>query len=327
MCKVDFAMKLIQLLKKGNTSSGLAALGNLVLAVIKGIAAFFSGSGAMLAEAIHSTADTINQGLVFFGSALSEKKPTKRFPTGFGRVVNLFVLIAVIVIAIMAYETILTGWRIVRNPEPSTNLWLNMAILVFSVCVDGAVLVKTMKEINVESRAGNQGARIFLGAFANKRYAAPPTQLVFYEDIVATIGGLLALIAIAVSHATGQYFWDGIGTMLIGLLLFIIALRTGYDNTIGLIGVAAPLLIEERIARLIMSDADVADIDKMRIVQEGRQYHVEAYVELRKNLTLAEADDIKTHLQAKLLEDPDISDVTLGILESDDEQDWSFSKF
>lgn len=319
-------MGLIQFFKQGNTSSGLAAFGNLVLAIIKGIAAFFSGSGAMLAEAVHSTADTINQGLVFFGSALGEKKPTKRFPTGFGRVVNLFVLIAVIVIAIMAYETILTGWDIVKNPQASSNLWLNMAILIFSILVDGAVLIKTIKEINVESNAGKTGVGIFLSSFKNKKYAAPPTQLVFYEDIVATLGGLFALIAIAVSHATGQYFWDGVGTMLIGVLLFIIAFKTGYDNTIGLIGVAAPLQIEERIAKLIMSDADVEDIDKMRIVQEGRLYHVEAYVELRKNMTLAEADDVKEQLQRQILKDPAIGDVTLGILESDDEPDWEFSK-
>jgi len=319
-------MGLWQFFKQGNTSSGLAALGNLVLTVIKGIAAAFSGSGAMFAEAVHSGADTINQGLVFLGSAFGEKQPTKRFPTGFGRIVNLFVLIAVIVIAIMAYETILKGWDLFRHPEASSNLWLNMGILLISVGMDGAVFIKTMKEINVESNAGRSGIGLFFGAFTNLRYAAPPTRLVFYEDLVATLGGLLAMAAIGLSHATGQYFWDGIGTMLIGVLLIIIALKTGYDNTIGLIGVAAPLLIEERIARVIMGDGDVEDIDKMRIVQEGRLYHVEAYVELRKNLALQEAETIFNRLKANILEDHAIGDVTLGILETDDQPEWEFSK-
>lgn len=317
-------MGIVQFFKRGNVSSGVAALGNLVLTIIKGIAAAISGSGAMFAEAVHSGADTINQGLVFFGSALSEKKPTKQFPTGFGRVVNLFVLIAVIVIAIMAYETILKGWELTIHPEESGSLWLSMGVLLFSVLVDGGVLVKTLKEINHESGAGLKGFNIVTGAFSNLRYAAPPTRLVFYEDLVATLGGLLAMAAIALAHATGQFFWDGIGTILIGLLLISIALKTGYDNTVGLIGVAAPKLIEERVARVILSDMDVEDIDKMRIIQEGRLYHVETYIELRKNLALNEADDIVFRLEAEILKDPAIGDVTIGIFETDDNQKWTF---
>ena len=76
---------MIKLLKRGNRSSGLSALGNVAIAIIKGIAALISGSGAMFATMIHSIADSLNQGMVFFGSALAEKKPTKRFPTGYGR--------------------------------------------------------------------------------------------------------------------------------------------------------------------------------------------------------------------------------------------------
>lgn len=315
-------MGIIEFFKRGNVSSGIAALGNLVLTVIKGIVAAISGSGAMFAEAIHSGADTLNQGLVFFGSALSEKKPTKRFPTGFGRVVNLFVLIAVIVIAIMAYETILKGWHLTVYPEASGSLWLSMGVLLFSIIVDGSVLIKTLKEINHEAGANRKGFGIVTGAFGNLRYAAPPTRLVFYEDLVATLGSLLAIIAIALSHVTGQFFWDGIGTMLIGLLLIGIALKTGYDNTVGLIGVAAPKLIEERVAKTILSDDDVDDIDKMRIVQEGRLYHVEVYVELRKNLSLSEADDIMLRLEEEILKDAAIGDVTLGIFETDDNPEW-----
>ena len=121
---------MIKLLKRGNRSSGLSALGNVAIAIIKGIAALISGSGAMFATMIHSIADSLNQGMVFFGSALAEKKPTKRFPTGYGRVVNLFVLLAVIVVSIMAYETILNGWHIIQDPEPSSNLWLMVIVMV-----------------------------------------------------------------------------------------------------------------------------------------------------------------------------------------------------
>ncbi|SET33806.1 cation diffusion facilitator family transporter [Salinibacillus kushneri] len=313
---------MLELLKKGNKSSGTAALGNTALAIAKGIAAAISGSGAMFATTIHSIADATNQGFVFFGSALAEKERTERFPAGFGRVVNLFVLIAVIVISIMAYETIVKGWHLIQDPRATTHIWLNTGILLLSIMTDGYVLWKAMKQIAEESLTEATGFTRISAAFRNIQYASPPTRLVFYEDIVATIGALLALISILLAHFTGFLLLDGIGTMLIGILLIGIALKIGYDNTIGLIGVSAPAKIENRIAELILNEPEVVDILEMRVLQEGRQYHVESYIELKKGLTLADADDIKIKVQKKVLEEPDIDDVTLGILESDNQKTW-----
>lgn len=315
-------MSFIQLLKKGNKSSGIAAIGNTVLTIAKGIAAAISGSGTMLATTLHSAADALNQGFVFIGSALAEKEPTKRFPTGFGRVVNLFVLVAVIVIAIMAYETIHKGWELIQHPKESTNILLNIAIMLLAIGVDGFILLKAMKEINHETRSEAKGFAIVTTAFKNNGLASPPTRLVFYEDLIATFGALLALVSILLAHFTGFYFLDGVGTILIGLLLTGIAVKIGYENTIGLIGVAAPKVVEDRVADMILSDPDVVDIMDMRILQEGRRFHVESYIELRAGLSLADADDIKFRVRDLLLTDTDIGDATLGILETDNVQTW-----
>jgi cation diffusion facilitator family transporter len=313
---------LITLLKKGNKSSGIAAIGNTVLAIAKGIAASVSGSGAMFATTLHSAADALNQGFVFFGSALSEKEPTKRFPTGFGRVVNLFVLIAVIVISIMAYETIIKGWHLIQDPHPSTNLLLNVGIMILAIVVDGLILIKAMKEIVHETRSDAKGLDIVKEAFKNVSLAAPPTRLVFYEDLIATFGAFLALLSIVLANLTGAYILDGIGTLLIGILLVFVAFKLGFENTQGLIGVAAPKVIEDRVADTILSDKDVVDIKELRILQEGRRYHVESYIELREGFTLADADDIKFRVRDTLLLDPDIGDVTMGILETDHVKTW-----
>lgn len=312
----------VEFFKRGNKSSGIAALGNTFLAVVKGVAAGVSGSGTMLATTLHSVADALNQFFVFIGSSISEKEATKRFPMGFGRVVNLFVLIAVIIISIMAYETILKGWELIQHPKASTNLWLNVAIMALAVLVDGSILFKAMKEIAHETRTEASGNGLIANAFKNVNRAAPPTRLVFYEDLIATFGALLALASIVLADVTGYYFLDGLGTLLIGLLLVGIALKIGYENTIGLIGVAAPKDLEDRIAKTILSDKDVVDINKLRIIQEGRQYHVESYLELRKGLTLADADDIKFRVRDKVLTDPDVDDVVMGIIEADDVQTW-----
>ncbi|MFD2444025.1 cation diffusion facilitator family transporter [Bacillus sp. CGMCC 1.16607] len=311
------------LIKKGNKSSAVAMTGNAVIAGTKFIAGSMSGSGAMFASAMHSLADAVNQGFVFMGSILAEKKPTRRFPTGFGRVINIFCMIAVIVVTIMAYETILEGWHLLQHPAISSGgLWLNVIVLILNLLIDGAILVKAMKEINSEARGTAKGFGIVKGAFQNVGRAAPPTRLVFYEDLVAVTGALLALVAVVITSFTNLDMLDGIITILIGLLMVGVAFRVGYDNMVGLIGVAAPRDIEERVVKMILSDVDVTDINKIRITQEGRYYHVEALIELRKGLSLSVADDIKFRVQDKLMADQDIADVGIGIIEDNGVADW-----
>ena len=312
----------IEWIKKGNTSSLTAALGNTGLAAVKGIAAAYTGSGAMFASAMHSVADAVNQGFVFAGSVLAERKPTRRFPAGFGRVINLFCMVAVLVVSFMGYETIREGIHLFQHPAEAAHLWINVAILAVAIGVDGAILWKAMKEINEEAGIAAKGLGRLGTAFRNVGRAAPPTRLVFYEDIVATSGSVLALIAVVVAQLTPFKTFDGIATALIGCMMIAIAFRVGYDNMIGLIGVAAPRAVEEKVANLLLEDPDVVDIQKMRILQEGRAYHVEAYLELTAGISLAEAGNIKLRLIAKLKEDPDITDATLGMVEDDKVKNW-----
>ena len=284
-------MGLIDKLKKGNTSSGIAAIGNIFIAAIKGVAASLSGNGTMFASAMHSLADAINQGFVYFGSVLAEFPATKRFPTGFGRVINIFCMVAVLVVTIMAYETIKEGWHLFLHPVETSGFTLNIIILIASFLVDGFILFKAMKEIAHETGGGSGG--IFSTAFNNVGKASPATRLVFYEDMVATSGAVLAIIGIVLAQSFGILQADGIVSIIIGLLMLFVAFRVGYDNMVGLIGVAAPKDVEDKITSLLLADEAVVDIYGIRILQEGRLYHIEGTVELKKGLSLADADDIK----------------------------------
>lgn len=315
-------MEWMKLVKKGNLSSGLAALGNLIVAVVKLIVAFVSGNGTMFATAMHSFADTINQLFVFLGSILSEMAPSKRFPKGFGRLINIFCMVAVIVVTLMAYETIKTGWTLTIAPKDSSNFLLSIIVLVFAFFIDGFILFKTMREITKEAEIDNQG-NLLLDAFKHAKRAKPATKLVFYEDLVATFGAILAIIGIVLSQFFGLLRADGIISIIIGLLMLFIVFRVGYDNMVGLIGVAAPVEVEKQIAELILADSCVVDIYKLRVMQEGRAYHVDAIVELRKGLSLAEADDTVFSLTDELLKSTNITDVDLSIIEDDDRMNWS----
>ncbi|MYL35009.1 cation diffusion facilitator family transporter [Pontibacillus yanchengensis] len=311
-----------ELIKKGNTSSATAALGNLVITIAKAFGAYFSGSGAMLATTFHSLADSVNQGFVFFGSVLAEKKPTKRFPTGFGRVINIFVMVAVIIVTVLGYESIKEGWHLIQHPKESGAFWLNIGILLFNVIIDGAILIKVMKEINAEAHVEVSGLSFIPNSIKHLSEASPPTRLVFFEDVVAVTGALLAIIGIVIVTFTNFAILDGVVTLLIGVLMLIIAFRIGYENMIGLIGVAAPVDVERDVAKQILEHPKVVDIKRMRIVKEGRTYHVEGLLELEEDLSLEEADDIKFKVWNQLLQKKDISDVTLGIIETDNEEDW-----
>lgn len=321
--QTDSSESLWQLIKKGNKSSAIATGGNAFIAAIKLIAASMSGSGAMFASAMHSLADTINQGFVFAGSVLSEKSPTRKFPTGFGRVINIFCMVAVIVVTIMAYETIAEGWHALQHSGGKNHsFWLSIIVLVLNLAVDGSILVKAMKEIMHETRTEAKGFSIVPAAFKSVGRAAPPTRLVFYEDLVAVSGAAFALTAIIIAAATETSIADGIATILIGVLMLLVAFRVGYDNMVGLIGVAAPMEVQLRVTDAIFAEPAVCDINELRVIQEGRYYHVEGLIELRAGMSLADADDIKFKVRDKLLQDPDISGVTLGIIEDNGVRDW-----
>lgn len=314
-------MGIMERIKKGNTSSGVAALGNTFLAAIKAVAATISGSGTMFASAMHSLADAINQGFVFFGSILAELPPSKRFPTGFGRVINIFCMVAVVVVTIMAYETVKEGWHLLWNPTEASNYFLNLIVLIIAFLVDGFILFKAMKEIATETGT-SQANGIIGNAFKNVKKASPATRLVFYEDLVATFSAVLAIVGISLAQFFNVVEADGIASIIIGLLMFYVAYRVGYDNMVGLIGVAAPAEVEEKLTGVLLKDEAVVDIRRIRIIQEGRLYHVEGTVELKKGLTLNEADDIKYRLKNELLRQAEVADVVLGIVEDDDQKNW-----
>lgn len=314
-------MHFLTYLKRGNLSSGLASLGNLAISIVKFIVAGISGNGTMFATAMHSLADTVNQSFVYFGSVLAEMDPSKKFPHGFGRVINLVCMIAVIVVTVMAYHTIISGWELIRNPQESSDFLLNIIVLLFSFGVDGYILIKTMKEIQHEAKVEGK-PNLITSAVRNVQKATPATKLVFYEDIVATLGAILAIIGIVLAQFFEILVADGVISILIGILMLFVAFRVGYDNMLGLIGVAAPAEIEDEIAKSVLADSCVVDIDEMRVVQEGRAYHVYITVELKKGLTLDEADDLKFRMSKKLLNDPNITNVVLAVVEDDGIREW-----
>jgi cation diffusion facilitator family transporter len=309
------------LLKKGNKSSLIAAIVNTIIAIIKGIAYSFTGNVAMFAETMHSIGDAANQFFVFIGSALSKKAPTDRFPNGFGRLVNLVLLGAVIIVGIMSYETIKEGYHHILHPTESTGILINLSVLGVAVLLETYVLYKAMKEVLHETHTDAKGFAIVSKSFSSLKRAKPATRLVFMEDFVATLGGLIAIIGILLSYFAGLHAAEGIASIIIGLMMFYVVGKVFLDNAKGALGEADDDL-EEKIAQYIFTNPEVKDIQTLFAVKEGEDFHIEMKLEINPALTVAQAGEIKDRIEEKVHEIKGVTDVIIEFDEDDGIQTW-----
>ncbi|MET1014558.1 MAG: cation diffusion facilitator family transporter [Paenisporosarcina sp.] len=309
------------LLKEGNKPSLLAAIINSIIAALKGGAFFLTGNVAMFAEMMHSVGDAANQFFVFIGSALSKKAPTPKFPKGFGRVVNLVLLFAVLIVGILAYETIIEGWHHIQHPSQSEGFLIIIGVLAIATILELFVLYKAGKEVLHESRVESKGLDPLIKSFTHLKNAKPATKLVFMEDLVATSGNLLALTAVLIAHYTGFLEAEGIVSIIIGCMMFYVVGRVFLENARGAIGETDEQMLNH-IAHLVMDHRDVRDIKTLEVIKEGEYLHVELVAKVNPAISFAEADDIRDHLVELLLSQHGVKDVTISFDEDDGITHW-----
>jgi len=310
------------LLKGGNKPSLYAAITNTFIAIMKGVAFFFTGNVAMFAETMHSIGDAANQFFVFIGSALSKKAPTKRFPNGFGRLLNIVLLGAVLIVGIMAYETIIEGWHQLTHPVEAEGFIISVVVLSIAIILETFVLYKAGKEILHE--AGVKGGAIapLTTSFAHMNRAKPATKLVFLEDLVATSGGVLALIAVLIAHYTGFLAIEGAASIAIGLMMFYVVTKIFLENARGAIGETDEQMVNH-IAHLLSEHPDVRDIRKLEVIKEGEFLHVETKVEVNPSLNVTEADLLQDRLAELILSQPSVDDVIVSLDADDGVKHWT----
>ncbi|MEQ6050647.1 cation diffusion facilitator family transporter [Lysinibacillus capsici] len=314
--------ELLKLLKDGNKPSLMAACVNAFLGIIKGIAFFFTGNVAMFAEMMHSLGDAANQLFVYIGSALSKKAPTKQFPGGFGRIVNLVCLFAVIIVAILSYETIKEGWHHFIHPTgESSGILIALGVLFIGIVLEGTVLAKAAAEVLHESGQEKAGIASIPKAFTYLNRAKPATKLVFMEDLVATGGNFLAFAAILIAYFTGWGRIEGLVSMIIGVMMFYVVGKVFLDNARGVIGETDEEMLNH-IAHLVMDDPNIKDIVRLEVIKEGEFLHVELVAEADPFLSLAFLDDVRDHLTEVILSQKGVSKVAILFDEDDGKTSW-----
>lgn len=319
-------MKREGLLRKGNKSALTAAIVNTVISIVKGIAFAITGNVAMFAETMHSLGDAANQFFVYLGSALSKKMPNDRYPNGFGRLVNLVLLGAVIIVGIMSYETIKEGFHHVLHPVASSGyaIMINISVLAISVLLESFVLFKAMKEVLHEVNISAKGFGIFTQSFANLGKAKPATKLVFMEDLVATSGGLIAIIGILLSYFAGLHFAEGLASMMIGVMMLYVVGKVFLDNAKGVLSEADDDM-EQLIAEYIMTNPEIKDIRTLFAMKEGEDYHIEMKLEIDTSIPVADAIKIKNRIESKIMAMNGVTDVIIEFEEDDGVLTWTNS--
>ncbi|MBW0761071.1 cation diffusion facilitator family transporter [Mammaliicoccus lentus] len=318
--------RFFNLLKKGSMSSLSAAIVNFILGFLKLFAFIFTGNIAMFAEMMHSFGDAANQLFVFLGSAFSKRSPNEKFPLGYGRLINLVCLIAVIIVGILSYETVKEGFHHIIHPNdtdgPLLFFWINIGVLVIGIVLEGTVLRKAGKEILEEAGESSKGLLTpFTKSYLNISKAKPATKLVFMEDTVAAGGGIIAVLSIIIARLTGLGMLEGIASVIIGIMMFIIVGIIFVENAQGVLGIADHES-EIHASRIILDEKAVSDIKRLAVIKEGEALHIEALLELNKNFMLKELSDIRKRIILKLLDLSHVEDVNIEFIEDDGQQDW-----
>jgi cation diffusion facilitator family transporter len=202
----------------GGTKAILAALGaNAGIAVAKFVGFAFTGSSSMLAEAVHSVADTSNQGLLLLGQKTSQREATKDHPFGFGRDRYFYsFIVALMLFTLGSAFALYEGIHKIQHPEPLTTPVVAVIILFVAVLLESYSFYTAITESKKI-----KGDLSWWGFIRQSR--TPELPVVLLEDAGALLGLVFALIGVGLAVITGEAVWDGIGTVMIGLLLGVIA--------------------------------------------------------------------------------------------------------
>jgi cation diffusion facilitator family transporter len=247
----------------GNKAIVAALLANLGIAITKFIAFAFSGSSSMLAEGVHSLADTGNQGLLLLGGRKAKKKATADHPFGFGRERYVYAfVVSIILFSIGGVFSIYEGVEKIQHPHELENVWLPIVVLLVAIVLEGFSFRTAIKESN--HVRGKQGWVEFI-----RRAKAPELPVVLLEDFAALIGLVLALLGVGLTIVTDNSIFDALGTLAIGILLVLVAIVLGIETKSLLVGEGASVADTEAIRDAINAQPQVEALIHMKTLYLG----------------------------------------------------------
>lgn len=270
---------------QGNSARAIFfALGaNFTIAVTKGVAAFITGSGAMLAETVHSIADCGNQGLLLLGMKQAKSPPSPDYPLGYGKAIYFWsFLVAVMLFTVGGMFSIYEGLHKLQHPEPIQRWWWAVGVLTISIIAESVSMKACMTEVN-KSRGGRSLPRWF----RDSRQAE--LIVIFGEDLAALLGLIFALAAVVLAVVTGNPLWDAIGTLMIGALLIIVAVFIAIEVKAMLIGQSADPLVSGEMRTFLETRPEIARVFNIITLQMGEDVMVAVKARMNRSASIGES--------------------------------------
>ncbi|AXI77811.1 cation diffusion facilitator family transporter [Peterkaempfera bronchialis] len=268
----------------GGTKAIVAALSaNLAIAAGKFVAFVVTGSSSMLAEAVHSVADSGNQGLLLLGGKRARREASEEHPFGYGRERYIFgFLVSIVLFSVGGMFALYEGYEKVAHPHPLESWYWAVGVLIFAILAEGFSFRTAVKESN--RIRGSLSWSQFI-----RRAKAPELPVVLLEDFGALIGLVLALFGVGLAITTGNGVWDGVGTLCIGVLLIAIALVLAVETKSLLLGEAATKETVAEIREALVDHDTVAGLIHMRTLHLGpEELLVAAKIAVRHDDTAAD---------------------------------------
>lgn len=274
------------------------ALGaNFAIAVAKGVAAFVTGSGAMLAETVHSLADCGNQLLLLLGLRQARRPVSAEYPLGYGRAIYFWsFLVAVMLFSVGGMFSVYEGVHKLQHPEPLQQWWWAVGVLVFAIAAEAVSMRACLQEVNKA-----RGSRSLWQWFRESRQAE--LVVIFGEDLAALLGLVFALAAILLAVATGNPMWDALGTIGIGVLLIVIAVLVAIEVKAMLIGQSVDPLLQVQIREFLAERPEIAELLHLITLQQGNEVLVSIHARMHQvrdgETMLREIDQVERALKAQ----------------------------
>lgn len=266
----------------GSTARAIlyAFLANAGIALVKTWAAWLTGSGSMLAEAIHSYGDAGNQVLLFLGLRQSARPPDAEHPLGYGKLSYFWsFIVALLLFNIGGLFSIYEGFHKLRHPEPLTQVWVALLILAVAIVLEGFSLAGCVREIR-----NIRGARPFRDWLRHTRNSE--LVVVLGEDIAALFGLLLAFVFLSTATLAGNPVYDAMGSMSIGVVLIIVSFFVALRVRSLLVGRSADPQIRQTIDAIIAGEPDIEEVFNTITMQFGPDTMLAAKIRMRSGLDI-----------------------------------------
>ena len=272
-----------------------ALIGNAAIAITKFIAAGITSSSAMFSEGIHSLVDTGNQVLLLFGLRQARKPADKRYPFGHGKEVYFWsFVVAILIFAVGSGLSIFKGLEHIKHPSEITSPLINYLVLGAAILIEGVVFYVALKEFN--KTRGDAG---YLEAIRQGK--DPGMFVVLLEDAAALLGLMVAMLGIAISQLTGNYVFDGIASVGIGIILAFVAALLAYETKGLLIGESASDEVVNGIREMVVGFTSVERVNEVLTMHMGPDYIlVNLSVEFNDEIYTEQMESVIAHIDKNI---------------------------